>query len=97
MPPHLYPHQDRETTDDPSRRAEYDPTALPFRDLLVLRSAERHAQEIAAQMRRGIVPLGVGPVTRVLLASGGWERVEEDTDLTFVGADVDVFREVARR
>ena len=83
-------------TDYPHRRAEYDPTALPFHDVILVRSVERRAQEIAAQIRRGIVPLDDGPVTRALLASVGWERVEEANYLAFVGAEVDVFRKVAR-
>jgi hypothetical protein len=81
----------------PNREAEYDPTALPFHDLIVVRSAEWRAHDIAAQIRQGIVPVGDGPVTRALLASSGWERVEEGTYLAFVGADVDVFRKADRR
>jgi hypothetical protein len=81
----------------PARKAEYDPTALPFHDLIVVRSAGRSAREVAEQIRNGIVPMGDGRVTRALLASGGWQRVEEATYLAFIRADIDVFRKVDRR
>lgn len=83
-------------TDYPSRKVEVDPTGLPFNDLIVVRAEQRGAKDVASQIRRGVVPLGDGPVTRALLASGGWERVKQETYLAFVGADVDVFRKVAR-
>lgn len=69
-----------------------DPTRLPFHQLIVVRSEQRGAKDIASQIRAGIVPIGDGPVTRALLASGRWERVEQATYLAFIGADVDVFR-----
>jgi 4-amino-4-deoxy-L-arabinose transferase-like glycosyltransferase len=80
----------------PRKKVEYDPITLPFHNLIVVRSAQWHAKDIASQIRRGIVPLGDGPVTHALLASGGWERVEEGTYLAFVGADVDILRKVYR-
>jgi Dolichyl-phosphate-mannose-protein mannosyltransferase len=80
-----------------NRSGQTDLVGLPFKYLIVVRSAPRSAQQITSQVHHGITPIGDGPVTRALLASGGWERVEEETFLAFVGADVDVFRKVERR
>jgi Dolichyl-phosphate-mannose-protein mannosyltransferase len=87
---------DIRVADYPTLSGEFDPTDLPFHDLIVVRSERKYARDIASQIHGGIVPLGDGPVTKALLASGGWERVEQKTYLAFVGADVDVFRKVAR-
>ena len=82
--------------DYPSLRGEIDPTGLPFPHLIVVRSERKRARDIASQIRSGIVPLGDGPVTQALLASGAWERIEQESYLSFVGADVNVFRKVTR-
>jgi hypothetical protein len=84
--------------DYPPHKAEVevDPTGLPFDDLIIVRSEQRGAKDVVSQVHRGVIPMGDGPVARALLASGGWERVEQETYLAFVGADIDVFRKVAR-
>lgn len=76
----------------PSGEGRLDPVDLPFRNLVVVRSKQWRASDIADQVRGGTAPQGDGPIARALLASGRWERVEEGTYPAFVGADVDVFR-----
>jgi Dolichyl-phosphate-mannose-protein mannosyltransferase len=85
-----------ELTEYPDLKAKCGLDDLPFDDLIVVRSQDIRAVDIASQIHHGIVPLGDGPVTKALLASGKWERIAESTYLSFHGADVDVFRKVAR-
>ena len=83
--------------DYPSSKVESDPIRLPFDHLIVVHSKVNDAREIASQIHHGVVEVGDGPVTRALLASGEWERVDQHSYLAFVGADVDLFRRVPHR
>jgi hypothetical protein len=84
-------------SDYPDRKTEVDPTNLPFNEQIVVRSEKRRAKDVASQIHHGVVPLGDGPVSRALLASGAWDRVEQAIYPAFVSAEVDVFRKVAHR
>jgi hypothetical protein len=82
--------------DYPHRRGEVGLSDLPFDALIVVRTRTLYAAEIAAQLRGGVVPAEDGPVTAALLASPGWERVEESTHPAFCGVSLDVFRRARR-
>ena len=65
---------------------------LPVDHVLVIRSEFQGAADIARQLRRGIEPLGDGPVVRGLLGSSSWKRVEARTWLAFIKANTSFFR-----
>ena len=80
--------------DYPDRKFSVDPLALRADYLIVVRAAPQGAAELAAQVRRGVRPLGGGPVATAARTDSRWSAVSETTYATFVVADVAVFRRV---
>jgi hypothetical protein len=79
--------------DYPDRLRDADPTALPAEVLVVVRAERVGTAELTRQIGRGALrPLGDGPVSRALAASGRWERAARGCYPGFVVADVSVFR-----
>ena len=55
------------------------------------------ARDIASQIHHGVVEVGDGPVTRALLASGEWERVDQTFTSRSSVPTLTSFRRVPRR
>ncbi|MBV8137559.1 MAG: glycosyltransferase family 39 protein [Deltaproteobacteria bacterium] len=80
-----------------SQEEPVDPAVLPFELLIVVSPEQVDSLGVVRQLNYGIDTRPDGPVARALLASHGWERVEEDTFLAYVTAHVDVFKRVGDR
>lgn len=78
----------------PARGALFDPTELPAEYIVVVRSRIQWASEVVDQIHSGDRSLAPGPVSRSLETSGRWRRVHQTTHISFVAADLDVFRRV---
>ena len=75
----------------PSRDTLVDPTSINRRYLLVVRSCNQSASEIATQIHYGDKALGDGPVAQEIAASSRWRTVEHKLLIAFIAMDIDVF------
>ena len=67
---------------------------LPAACLIVIRSEDQRSADLMRQLRDGLKPFSVGPVTRALNGWVRWKLTDSESCRAFLGVDIHIFEHV---
>jgi Dolichyl-phosphate-mannose-protein mannosyltransferase len=88
-----YIYRDGSLTSYPPSNKVIAPMELPANTVVVVRSADQSAAELVGQLDRAS-ELSPGPVASTLMESPQWKLIDNKVFLSFIKADVRVFRRI---